>query len=70
MAIRDLWNLSVALEPKMSALPPKSRHWMTVLECPLWAKSGLMQCSKKGSLFDHLVGADAGFAASVLRYWA
>jgi hypothetical protein len=67
MAIRDLRSLSVALEPKMSALPPKadmkwqftnlwnlsvrfgaknvrfapkSRHWMTVLECPLWARSG------------------------------
>src|SRR5215469_16763623 len=25
------------------------------IECPLCAKSGLMQCSKKG-LFDHLVG--------------
>jgi len=26
------------------------------LACPLWAKSGLMQCSKQRSLFDHLVG--------------
>jgi hypothetical protein len=24
--------------------------------CPLSAKSGLMRCSKKGSLFHHLVG--------------
>jgi hypothetical protein len=24
MAIRDLWILSVAMEPKMSALPPKA----------------------------------------------
>jgi hypothetical protein len=25
--------------------------------CLLWAKSGLMQRSKKGSLFNHFVGA-------------
>jgi hypothetical protein len=24
--------------------------------CPLWANSGLMQCSKRLLLFDHLIG--------------
>jgi len=26
---------------------PKSGHWLSVWECPLCAKSGLMQCSKQ-----------------------
>src|SRR6516162_4847170 len=26
---------------------PKSRHWNSVVECPLCAKSGHMQCSKQ-----------------------
>ena len=36
---------------------PKSGHQAVRLRCPLCAKSGLMQCSKYTSLFDHLVGA-------------
>jgi len=28
---------------------PKSRHWNSVAECPLCAKSGHMQCSKFGA---------------------
>jgi len=47
MAIRDLWNLNVRYEAKNVRFTPNSGHWMTVLECPLWAKSGLMQRSKK-----------------------
>src|SRR3974377_1355376 len=34
---------------------PKSGHRNSVVECPLCAKSGHMQCSKR-VLFDHLVG--------------
>jgi hypothetical protein len=33
---------------------PKSGHRNSVTECPLCAKSGLMQCSKK-RLVDHLI---------------
>ena len=33
---------------------PKSGHWLSVLGCPLCARSRLMQCSKK-VLFNHLV---------------
>src|SRR5215831_16757939 len=43
-----------AVQKRMSALPPK-RHQTRQLECPLWDNSGLMQCSKLGSLLDHLV---------------
>src|SRR5215471_7495502 len=42
---------------RMSASPPESGHVRCTRPCPLWANSGLMQCSKKSSLFDHLVGA-------------
>jgi len=42
------WNM-------MSSFTPESRHWVEQLGCPLCAKSGLMQCSKK-RLLDHLVG--------------
>src|SRR5215475_5015678 len=34
---------------------PESDIKCDIVECPLWAKSGLMQCSKLGSLLDHLV---------------
>jgi hypothetical protein len=34
---------------------PNSGHVQRASSCLLWAKSGLMQCSKP-SLFDHLVG--------------
>ena len=36
---------------------PESGHRLNLSGCPLCAKSGHMQCSKNGSLFDHLVGA-------------
>jgi hypothetical protein len=36
---------------------PESGHSPTGSGCLLWAKSGLMQRSKKGSLFNHFVGA-------------
>jgi hypothetical protein len=35
---------------------PKSGHSVARLGCPLCAKSGLLHCSKKYWLFDHLVG--------------
>jgi hypothetical protein len=41
----------------MSALPPKVDIDPREGECPLCANSDLAHCSKKGSLFDHLVGA-------------
>jgi hypothetical protein len=31
---------NVRFGAKMSAFAPNSGHWMMVLECPLWAKSG------------------------------
>jgi hypothetical protein len=37
-------------------ITPKSRHVQCGSACPLRANSGLMQRSKKISLFDHLVG--------------
>src|SRR5262249_22055887 len=39
MSIRDLRSLSVALEPEMSALPPKA-DMQCIGQCPLWANSG------------------------------
>src|SRR4029453_3209024 len=41
----------------MSALPPESGHVHCTSLRLLWAKSGLMECSKKRSLFDHLVSS-------------
>jgi hypothetical protein len=40
----------------MSALAPKADVQCTSL-CQLWAKSGLIYCSKQDLLFDHFVGA-------------
>ena len=39
-----------------SALPPQSRHAPTRLARQFRAITGLMQCSKGLSLFDHLIG--------------
>jgi len=36
---------------------PESGHVQCNRPCPLWANSGLMQRSKKGLLFDHVIGA-------------
>ena len=36
---------------------PETRNVHCKSSCPLWANSGLMQRSKKRSLFDHLIGA-------------
>jgi hypothetical protein len=36
---------------------PESGHVQCTSSCLLWAKSGLMQRSKKGLLFDHVIGA-------------
>src|SRR6476661_10729579 len=38
-------------------LTPESGHVRCNQRCLLWANSGLIQRSKKGSLFDRLVGA-------------
>jgi hypothetical protein len=35
---------------------PKSRHWLSVSECPLCAKSGHYAPRQRTWLFDHLVG--------------
>src|SRR5262249_31824985 len=43
--------------PRHVRFTPKSGHRNSVVECPLCAKSGLMQCSKR-SLFDHFIGAE------------
>ena len=51
----DSDSKSGLLQRVMSAYPPKAVRCN--LGCPLWAKSGLMQCSKEGRLFDHLIGA-------------
>jgi hypothetical protein len=50
----DLCNL-----PTRIRFTPNSGHQRTKLECLLWAKTGLMWCSK--TLFDHLVGAGEQF---------
>jgi hypothetical protein len=38
-------------------LYPESKDVQCSSACPLWAKSGLMECSKSRPLLDHLVGA-------------
>jgi hypothetical protein len=40
MAIRDLREYEYRFGVKNVRSTPESRHWMTVLKCPLWAKSG------------------------------
>src|SRR5262249_61783977 len=45
----------ICTAPAHARFTPESGHVRCKQECPLWAKSGLMQRSK-GSLFDQLVG--------------
>src|SRR6516225_3202813 len=45
---RTLWDVRFT---------PKSGHWLSVLGCPLCAKSGHSALQQGLALFDHLVGA-------------
>ena len=60
----DQWNFGKASDRTLDAAI--AREWdsglvltAAILSCsyPLWVNSGLLQRSKKASLFDHLVGA-------------